>query len=209
MKIMKRNNNKAKWIRAGFIGIFALAAICIVICLFTMPGCTEIITPTPTAKPESVFETGAKANEESARSALQNIDIPKITFSADADNVARRLAYLNQDNQVGYLYIFQNGILIQEVRVRNKVTSINTFLTPMEEIRKIYEQYKYGEGGWPAGYITVEAADLDGTYGVNADGVFWFEPDGNYQELLGTGYVAIFSANRKSYSTQPILFEVP
>lgn len=144
---------------------------------------------------QSSYQQTAQANEESAKAVLAGKSLPVLEDSLDWDNVAMRLEFLNQKGRIGWIYIFSStGVLIAEEPVLNKLTSLNTYITPMEEIK--------GTKGSP---ITVSAPDLDGTYGTNAEGVFWFDPDGIYQELLLGGAFAIYSSERKAYDTPPLL----
>lgn len=184
-----------------------LSVIIAVSLAFSMYACSErVATPT---KPPSSFEQQSKANEENVKELINQNALPKLDKSQDFDNIKRRLEYLNQGNNVGYLYIFSSaGILLREVQVMGKSTSLNAYITPMEEIKQVANGIRDAYGAYPASFVTVQAPDLDGTYGENADGIFWFTPDGTYQELIGSGYTCYFSAERLSFTTQPLLIEV-
>lgn len=52
--------------------------------------------------------------------------------------------------------------------------------------------------------VVTQATDLDGTYGKNAQGIFWFTPDGVYQEWNGLYF---YSSERMSFTTKPLLIE--
>ena len=52
---------------------------------------------------------------------------------------------------------------------------MNSFLTP-----SAYDEY-YTNGG----VLTVEMPDIDGSYGENDNGIFFFTVDGNYIEWTG------------------------
>lgn len=64
--------------------------------------------------------------------------------------------------------------------VDGKVSSLNSFLSPD------YVETK-GGGNSSAEYytITTELADVDGSYGENDNGIFFFTPDGKYIEWTG------------------------
>ena len=63
--------------------------------------------------------------------------------------------------------------------VDGKVSSLNSFLSP-----NYVEQE--GGGGSPGYYIiNTELADVDGSYGENDNGIFFFTPDGKYVEWTG------------------------
>ena len=61
--------------------------------------------------------------------------------------------------------------------VDGKVTSLNSFLSPDSEYYEITGEY-YCENDW--------LADVDGSFGENDSGIFFFTPDGNYYEWTGT-----------------------
>lgn len=178
------------------------------ITLLTCGACVgygETVTPTPT--PQSVFETQSEQNEENVSELIKRNELPKLTRSLDFENVAARLEYLNQGNTVGYLYLLtSNGQLIREVQVSGKVTSLNTYITPMEEIKQVEDGSRYSSyWAYPGTYETVQAPDLDGTYGENVSGIFWFTPDGVYGEWNG---LYQFSAERLTFTSEPLLIEL-
>jgi hypothetical protein len=91
-----------------------------------------------------------------------------------------------------------NGQLIKEVQILGKASSLNNYITPMEELT-IGRVEGYGSETYVA-----EAPDLDGTWGTRPEGIFWFTPDGVYQEYTGK---YLYSAERLTFTTQPLLIE--
>ena len=61
--------------------------------------------------------------------------------------------------------------------VDGKVSSLNSFLSPDSEYYEICSSYTR-ENAW--------LADVDGSYGENDAGIFFFTSDGNYFEWTGT-----------------------
>lgn len=177
----------------------------IVLILFLMfilsfTGCDTTI---PIA-PETSFQQGVNVTEDVTRTLVTNDTLPKIELSLERENIKRRIEFINQPNRIGYLYCFaDNGTLIREVQVKGKVSSLNSYLTPMEQI----EWYSNVDLGDSIGVvpIVVQAPDLDGTYGENADGVFWFDADGRYQEWNGLYF---YSETRLSWTIEPLLMEI-
>lgn len=138
----------------------------------------------------------SRANEAAVRDIIANDTLPVITRSLERENIKRRIEFINQPDRIGYLYLLsENGQLIKEVQVLGKVSSLNSYLTPMENVERL------GSGG----AAITQAADLDGTYGENADGIFWFTADGIYQEWCGLYF---YSSERMTFTTQPLLMEV-
>ena len=60
--------------------------------------------------------------------------------------------------------------------VDGKVSSLNSYLTPDSEYYDIQKSTSY-YNEW--------LADVDGSYGANDEGIFFFTPDGRYIEWTG------------------------
>ena len=176
----------------------ALFVTIMVVMAAGLVGCGEYVEAEP-----SSFEASGKANEEAVKTIINNDTLPKISRSLERENIKRRVEFINQPDRIGYLYLLsENGQLIKEVQVLGKVSSLNSYLTPMEDIQII----KHDGGEYNAETpVTTQAADLDGTYGENAAGIFWFTADGVYQEWCGLYF---YSSERMTFTTQPLLVEV-
>lgn len=99
---------------------------------------------------------------------------------------ARSLASPIADMPLGYIVLLtESGSVVGRFVVDGKVSSLNSFLTPDSEY---YEQYKCGDddGGsvWCSNNEWVP--DVDGSYGNNDNGIFFFTTDGKYIEWTGT-----------------------
>lgn len=150
------------------------------------------------------YEETAKANEEAVKNLIRNEDLPKMERSLERENIKRRLEFINQPDRIGYLYLLSDtGQLIREEQVLGKVSSLNSYLTPMEDIQW-FENVDLGEYRGDVAIVT-QAPDLDGSYGENQDGIFWFTPDGVYREWVG---LYLYSSERLTFTTQPILMEI-
>ena len=116
-----------------------------------------------------------------------------IDYSLERYNLIRRAYWVNgqrekartlpspiADIPLGYIVLFaDNGAVVGRFIVEGKVTSLNSYLTPDSEYYEIAngDSYtKYNE--W--------LADVDGSYGFNDNGIFFFTPDGKYIEWTGT-----------------------
>jgi hypothetical protein len=162
-------------------------------------GC-ELETP---VSDTSSFEAASQANEQSASDIIKSDTLPKVTKSLERENIKRRIEFINQPDRIGYLYLLSdNGQLIKEVQVLGKVSSLNSYLTPMEDVQW-FRGIDVGES-WGDVPIVTSAPDIDGTYGSNDDGIFFFTPDGVYQEWNGMYF---YSSERMTFTTQPLLIE--
>ncbi len=110
-----------------------------------------------------------------------------IDYSLERYNLIRRAYWVNGQREkanalvcqvekpLGYIALFtESGAVIDRFIVDGKVTSLNSYLTP---------DSTYYEGN---GYCVSWLADVDGSYGENDAGIFFFTPDGKYVEWTGT-----------------------
>lgn len=72
----------------------------------------------------------------------------------------------------------QGNAVVGKFVVDGKVSSLNSFLSPD------YVEQKYGISE-STHVINSELADIDGSYGENDNGIFFFTPDGKYVEWTG------------------------
>lgn len=128
-------------------------------------------------------------NQMNAASDLQtNQPTPTdIDYSLERYNLIRRTYWVNGQREkanalpceiekpLGYIVLFaDSGAVIGSFIVDGKVSSLNSFLTPDSE----YYGISNGINDW--------LADVDGSYGQNDNGIFFFTPDGKYIEWTGT-----------------------
>lgn len=113
-----------------------------------------------------------------------------INYSLERYNLIRRAYWVNGqrekantlvcevDKPLGYIVLFAGNAVVGKFVVDGKVSSLNSFLSPD------YVETKYGfsEGSY---VINTELADVDGSYGQNDTGIFFFTPDGKYVEWTG------------------------
>lgn len=141
-----------------------------------------------------------KATIQNANKLQTNQPTPTdIDYSLERYNLIRRTYWVNGQREkanalvceiekpLGYIVLFgESGTVIGSFVVDGKVSSLNSFLTPDSECYEIGgsnvdgEIYNNGtdENDW--------LADVDGSYGENDNGIFFFTPDGKYIEWTGT-----------------------
>ena len=78
------------------------------------------------------------------------------------------------ERPLGYIVLFSGNAVVGQFVVDGKVSSLNSFLTPDSEY---YEKNSSYNNRW--------LADVDGSYGENDSGIFFFTPDGKYIEWSG------------------------
>lgn len=140
-------------------------------------------------------ETGGTAQDarntmEAANTIQGNQMTPTdIEYSLERYNLIRRAYWVNGQREkantlvceiekpLGYIVLFSGNTVVGSFIVDGKVSSLNSFLTPDSEY------YEYSGGQYSARNYWL--ADVDGTYGENDSGVFFFTPDGKYIEWSG------------------------
>lgn len=135
-------------------------------------------------------------NQQDAADKLQhNQPTPTdIDYSLERYNLIRRTYWVNGQREkantlpceiekpLGYIVLFtESGAVVGSFVVDGKVSSLNSFLTPDSEW---YEQ-EYRGDGYSSNGANDWLADVDGSYGENDDGIFFFTPDGKYIEWTG------------------------
>jgi len=115
-----------------------------------------------------------------------------IDYSLERYNLIRRAYWVNGQREkanmlicdiekpLGYIVLFSGNTTVGSFVVDGKVSSLNSFLTP----GSVDDTYGNGSAGYTT--ITTEMADVDGSYGENDSGIFFFTPDGKYIEWTGS-----------------------
>ena len=113
-----------------------------------------------------------------------------IEYSLERYNLIRRAYWVNGQREkantvicpvekpLGYIVLFAGNTVVNSFIVDGKVSSLNSYLSPDSEYYECiyggnYEKYNR----W--------LADVDGSYGENDNGIFFFTPNGNYIEWTG------------------------
>lgn len=114
---------------------------------------------------------------------FENIPVPKLTTSSERKNVAKRAEIFNNEEKISYIYLVSYGKVMAFFTVQGKVSSLRSYMTPTEKVIKNDGSdcdYRYSD------YCNVVSApDIDGTYGENVEGIFFFTTEGAYVEWKG------------------------
>ena len=151
--------------------------------MFISAGCDESATRIDV---ETQIQTGDKLS--------QNQPTPNdVQYSLERYNLIRRTYWVNGlrekanslicpvSKPLGYILLFSPmGSVIGNFVVDGKVSSLRSYLTPDSEY---YEGYGCGNNVCSHNYWL---PDVDGAYGENPDGIFFFTVDGNYMEWVGS-----------------------
>lgn len=148
----------------------------LVLCL---AGCSE-----PTATQQNKIDT-----EKATETLLSNQATPTdIEYSLERYNLTKRAYWVNGlyekanavpcpvQRPIGYIAcVTASGAIVYTGAVDGKVSSLNSYLSADSEYYEYNGTSAYND--W--------LADVDGSYGTNVEGVFWFTVDGHYKEWTG------------------------
>lgn len=165
--------------------ISLILVVITILCCFMMTSCN-------TSSSSSKGSVQDKINQTEAANELQaNQPTPTdIEYSLERYNLIRRAYWVNGQRQkamslpcevqrpLGYIILISGNSVIGRFEVDGKVSSLNSYLTPDSD----YYEYNGANGSYRNNWI----ADVDGTYGTNDNGIFFFTPDGKYIEWTGT-----------------------
>lgn len=136
--------------------------------------------------------TDTQRTKEAGNNLQENQPTPTdVDYSLERYNLIRRAYWVNGQREkantlpceiekpLGYVILFtESGQIINKFTVDGKITSLNSFLTPDSEY---YERDMDVTGVYHNKWLP----DVDGSYGENDAGIFFFTPDGKYIEWNG------------------------
>ncbi len=154
----------------------------------TLTGCDE--TESSSNASDKDKENTTQVGDKLAKNQPTPTDID---YSLERYNLIKRAYWVNgmrdkanslaspiADMPLGYVVLFtESGDVVGQFTIDGKVTSLNSYLTPDSE----YYELVYG-GDWTKENEWVP--DIDGSYGENDNGIFFFTTDGKYVEWTGT-----------------------
>ena len=164
----------------SFIAMITIISTVVTVCLL---GCSD----EPTGTTKDVSEQQGIANNL----AIKQKTPTDINYSLERYNLIRRAYWVNGQREkanslvcevekpLGYIVLFSGNTVVGSFVVDGKVTSLNSYRTPGAWVS--VESYTLGNY-----LVSRELADVDGSYGENDAGIFFFTPDGKYIEWTGT-----------------------
>lgn len=167
------------------LSVILMVVILIGVCI-SLTGCDEPSAP-----------TGSYADRQNTKAVADSLSQSQptptdINFSLERFNLIRRAYWVNGqrekaasvicrvDRPLGYIVLFtESGSVVNRFVVDGKVSSLNSYLTADSDYYEIAT-------GSSSTYRNNWLADVDGSYGENDSGIFFFTPDGKYIEWTGT-----------------------
>lgn len=138
-------------------------------------------------------DDNTKTAMQGSSSIINNQPAPTdLEYSLERYNVIKRAYWVNGQREkamslpcavekpLGYIVLFsESGSVVGRFVVDGKVSSLNSYLFPAEYPSRVY----FKGGNYYNGLV--EIAGIDGCYGSNVSGVFFFTTDGKYIEWTG------------------------
>lgn len=129
-------------------------------------------------------ETALYESNQITEKLRDTIPVPNLTTSSERKNVAKRAEIFNNEEKISYIYLVSYGKVMAFYTVQGKVSSLRSYMTPTEKL--IYaDGRECGAYSTSVACYTVSAPDIDGTYGENVEGIFFFTTEGAYVEWKG------------------------
>lgn len=147
-----------------------------------------------------VAQIEQSAQRDTQERLVQSTPLPALQYSAERVNLVRRAERLNTQNFNGCVTLLSYGRVVAQYNVAGKVSSLNAYLTGAERWARV------GSYGGSSYFEMVESPDVDGAYGTNADGVFFFEANTDaYVEWGGNGATYMFSDQCLTPNERPLV----
>lgn len=173
-------------ILAAIVCVLAILASCVIV----LTGCEYDAAAAAYGTEADVANTQRTADKLQAAQPTP----ADIEYSLERYNLIRRAYWVNGQREkanalpcpiqkpLGYVILLtESGSVVGKFTVDGKVSSLNSYLTPDSEW---YEQEYWSDGDSYDG-ANDWLADVDGSYGENDNGIFFFTPDGKYVEWTG------------------------
>lgn len=155
--------------------------------LSVLTGCDDEMSLSARGTRENIIDTQTITNKLTATQKTPT----DINYSLERYNLIRRAYWVNGQREkantlvcqvekpLGYIVLFAGNTVVSRFVVDGKVSSLNSFLSP----DYVEESEYHSEGGNVV--LNTELSDVDGSYGENDSGIFFFTPDGKYVEWTG------------------------
>ena len=137
----------------------------------------------------SATKQNEKDTQVATETILSNQKTPTdINFSLERYNLIKRAYWVNGEREkaeqvpcnvqkpIGYITLIVGNTILAQYTVDGKLSSLNSYLSADS-------QWYEGHSSWDISNDWL--ADVDGSYGTNVNGVFWFDCNGNYHEWNG------------------------
>jgi len=129
------------------------------------------------------FNFEQKFTENNQERLVDGTPPPRLEKSLERENLKRRYEFLNDENKIFYVYLVSYGKVMAFHTAKGKVSSVNSRLTQEEQVIDVdmlgIDSYEANDA------VVVGSPQLDGSYGSNGDGIFFFTTQNAYVEWNG------------------------
>ena len=144
-----------------------------------------------------IFEQ--KFTEQNQQRLVTSNPPPKLDNSLERENLIERYKFLNDHDKIFYVYLISYGKVMGYYTAQGKISSVNSRLTQEEQIIRVPDCSEYDGRSCR---FAVGSPQLDGSYGTNGDGIFFFTTEGAYVEWNAEYLISDFPL---TMTTPPIL----
>lgn len=130
------------------------------------------------------YEKEIESLQKNQETIISNVPVPKIQTSQERLNIKRRAELFNNENKISYIYLVSYGKVMSFFSIKGKVSSLRSYMVPQEQLVRGGNKPCPWSASTGSCYV-VQAPDIDGSYGDNADGIFFFTTEGAYVEWKG------------------------
>lgn len=169
----------------------------------TADACGFLTSCGPDTNSQNTFTKEAAVTEVNQRQLLNSTAIPTFQNSQERENLVRRLNTFNTPNKISYIYLVSYGRVMAFYTVKGKVSSVDSLLTNPTQLVDRYGDQCSGSNSQDC--FTVPSPDLDGSYGTNGNGIFFYDTAGAYHEWNGE-YLLVDQP--QNLATQPDIVQV-
>ncbi len=170
---------------------YAIVAVSLV--ALVLAGCSESGAQPSARQVEQAVAQQSQANLN------KTSPIPVLPISQEREMLIKRAKRINVQNMSSCVTLFTNsGAVVGQFPVNGKVSSLNSYLLSGEQIVSDPNTSYDGRQS-----LVVEQPDIDGAYGKNAEGIFFF--DAVTDAYIEWGGPYFWSDQCLTTSVQPIL----
>lgn len=175
--------------------------ILILIMVVCLSGCDANVTASQKEKTDTLKIGNMLSKNQPTPTdidySLERYNLIKRTYWVNGQREKANTLVCEIEKPLGYIILFtESGAIINQFIVDGKVSSLNSYLTPDSEYyeknttyrsgldsNEEYDSYDYSNA---ERYSNKWIPDVDGSYGENDSGIFFFTVDGKYIEWTGT-----------------------
>lgn len=155
----------------------SLTAIMLFACIL-ISGCWYSKGQRATRAVSDIQANDQLATAENFKRLSVAVPAPSLNDSQERRQLVKRLERFNVANKISYIYLTSYGKVMAFYTIKGKVSSVNSMLTCTKQIVDAGGTTQYDR-------FVVDSPDLDGSYGSNGDGIFFFTTEDVYVEWNG------------------------